>query len=275
MSTTIHPTALVDPSAELDSDVTIGPFCIVEKGVRIGRATKLLARVHLLGGTTLGERNELHSGVVLGDQPQDKAFDPKTESFLIIGDDNIFRENATAHRASTPGGATRIGNRGFFMGNSHAAHDVVIGDDVVICNNTVLAGYVEIGNRAFISGNVVIHQFTRIGELCMLGGGAAAGQDAPPFTTVIGRSRIRGLNVVGMRRGGISPSTRLEIKKLYKQIFALRGSFDAVQTLLKDIPDIPEIQRIAAFYQSPGRRGFMWPPADTHDRHGDGHQEAF
>ncbi len=266
MQTQIHSTALVHADAELDTGVSIGPYSIVEAGVTVGAGTQILARAHLMTGCSMGRNNEVHPGCVLGNTPQDRAFQSDTQSFLEIGDDNIFRENVTMHRATSPNSATKIGNRGFFMGNSHAAHDVMIGDDVIVCNNTVLAGYVSVGNRAFISGNVVVHQFTRIGDLCMLGGSSAAGQDAPPFTMVIGRSQIRNLNAVGMRRAGIPKSTRSEIKKLYGAIFASRGNFDEVLEVVAQAPDIPEINLIRKFYQAKSKRGFMWPPAHKNAR---------
>ena len=266
MNTEIHPTAIIDDQAEIGLGVSIGPFAIVEKSTRIGDGSQLLARTHIMTGTTIGRNNQVHPGAVLGNTPQDRAFDADTRSYLSIGDGNIFRENTTVHRATTPEGTTVIGDNGFFMANSHIAHDVTVGDEVVICNNTTLAGYVTVGDRAFFSGNVVVHQFTRIGDLCMLGGGAGAGQDAPPFTTVIGRSQIRGLNVVGMRRAGFDLGTRNAVKELYRQIFACRGSFAEVLTVLDRAPDLPETAMIQEFYRAESKRGFMWPPASRDDR---------
>ncbi len=262
----IHPTALIDKNARLGNNVTVGPYAIIESGVEVGANSIIMARAHLMTGVKLGQDNEIHPGVVLGNTPQDKAFDRHTVSFVEIGNNNIFRENATVHRATTPGSSTTIGHGGFFMGNSHIAHDAIIGDDVIVCNNTVLAGYVQVGNQAFISGNVVVHQFTRIGDLCMLGGGCGAGQDAPPFSTVIGRSQIRGLNVVGMRRAGFDGPKRLAIKKLYARIFACRGKFEDVLGVVKEIPDGDELTLIRNFYQAESRRGFMWPPISEVDK---------
>ncbi|MFT7619368.1 MAG: UDP-N-acetylglucosamine acyltransferase [Planctomycetota bacterium] len=267
MQTQIHPTAIVDPLAELDTGVQVGPFAIIESGAQVGSGCNIMARAHIMSSCRMGENNQVHPGVVLGNNPQDKSFRAEISSFLEIGNDNIFREHACIHRASTEGSSTKIGNRGFFMVNSHAAHDVVIGDDVIICNNTVLAGYVSVGDGAFISGNVVVHQFTRIGALCMLGGSSAAGQDAPPFTTVIGRSQIRGLNNIGMKRAGIDGRTRVAIKQLYNKIFACRGSLKDVLALFAEPFGQVELDLIRSFYLTQSKRGFMWPPVKSEARH--------
>lgn len=260
----IHPTAIVHSQAKIGTDVTIGPHAIIDAGVVIGDRTKIWANAYITGHTTIGQDNEIHMGAVVGHAPQDKAWKEGEPSFVKIGDRNIIREYATIHRATKPGQSTKVGDDCFLMAHSHLAHDCQVGNAVVICNNSSAAGYVQIGDRAFVSGNVVIHQFSRVGTLCMLGGQCGVGQDVPPYCTIAGRSQIRSLNVVGMRRAGIGAEARTAVKLAYKRIFANRSNFAAAMATLDDAPDLPEIRTIREFYKTT-KRGFCWPPVGAAD----------
>lgn len=202
----IHLTAVVEPGARLGSGVTIGPFCYIQSGTEIGDGCTLGSHVSVLEGTTLGRRCHVHACAVLGGVPQDTGFKGGV-SYVRIGDDCILRESVTVNRGTKPETFTTIGDRCMLMANSHCAHNTQVGSDVVIANCTSLAGYVTVGPRAFISGSVCIHQFVRIGAMAMLGMSAVLTKDVPPFCTVrpTEENRVGGLNIVGMRRAGVSP----------------------------------------------------------------------
>src|SRR5215467_6730777 len=140
----IHPTAVIDPKAAIDSEVEIGPYVVIEGPVRIKRGTRVMAHTYLTGWTEIGENNEIHPGVVLGDAPQDKAYKGE-KTYLKIGDDNVFREHVQVHRGTTAGSTTLVGNHNFLMACSHVAHNCKLGDHIVMANNALLGGYVEVG----------------------------------------------------------------------------------------------------------------------------------
>ncbi len=216
----IHPTAIIDDNAELADDVSVGPYTIIEGGVRIGAGTRLGSSVRIYHGTTIGRDNRIDHGTVLGCDPQDMGFDTRLETGLVIGDGNAFREGVNLSRASVEGGATRVGSHNLFMAGTHAGHDCDIGDHNIFTQGAVSAGHVIIGNRTFIGGMSAIHQFCRLGDYAMIGGLSKITRDVPPFTTVDGNpSRIAGLNVVGLRRNGFDGSRRQAIKRAARQLF--------------------------------------------------------
>ena len=215
----IHPTAIIAAGACLADDVEVGPYVIIDNHVSIGSGTKIMAHAVVREHTTIGERNQIHMGAIIGHDPQDLAFDSKMESYVRIGNDNIFREYCTIHRGTKQDSATCIGDNNFLMVNVHAAHNVQIGDRVIVANNTLLAGYVTVGDRVFIGGGVAIHQFCSIGRLAMLSGCGRFSQNIPPFVNALERNSVEGLNLVGMRRAGISPEAVREIKEAYGLLY--------------------------------------------------------
>lgn len=217
----IHQTALVEPGAELGADVEIGPFSVIYGGARIGDKTVIGPHAVIHSHTTIGAGCVIHANAVLGDLPQDMAFKKDVESYVQIGSNCIIREGVTIHRGTKAESSTIVGESCFLMANSHLAHNVRLGNRVIIANGSLLAGYVEVGDMAFISGNCVIHQFVRIGRLVMLGGACAIGKDVPPYcmTRPHGENKITGLNIVGMRRAGIKPEQRLEIKHVFNLLY--------------------------------------------------------
>jgi len=216
----IHPTAVVDAEANVAPDVKIGPFAYIEAGATLGAGCVIGPHATIFGSTTLGARCHVHAGAVLGDLPQDLGYTGGT-SFVEVGDDSVIREGVTIHRGTADGSVTRVGKHCYIMGNCHLAHNVVVGDRVIMVNGAALAGHVRVDDGAFISGNTVVHQFIRIGRLTMLGGGSSLTQDLLPFsmTTTSARNSLSGLNVVGMRRAGFSPAERSDVKRLHKLIF--------------------------------------------------------
>jgi UDP-N-acetylglucosamine acyltransferase len=203
----------------LGSNVRIGPFCVVEAGVVLGDGCQLVGRVTVKSGTVLGRDNTVMEGSVLGGMPQHVHM-PEHPGVTVIGEGNVFRENTTVHRALEAGHETRIGDRCLFMVGAHVAHDCILGDGVIMTNGSMLGGHVTIGNKAYISGNVAVHQFCRIGRLAMIGGLARITRDVPPFIMLDGGTdMVVGLNKVGLRRAGFTPSEVLQLKAAYRIIY--------------------------------------------------------
>ena len=216
----IHPTAVVDPRAELGQNVTVGAFAYIEADVMIGEGCEILPRATLLRYTTLGQSCRVHGGAVIGDLPQDLAYTP-VESYVSIGDRCVLREGVTVHRGTKASSVTAIGNECLMMANSHVAHYAQLGDQVILANNALIAGYATVGDRAFISGGCLVHQFTRIGRLAMMSGGSACQKDVPPFcmTRSVSANTLMGLNTVGLRRAGIEARDRQQLKQAFSLLY--------------------------------------------------------
>ncbi len=235
---TIHPTAVISPGADIAEDVEIGPYVVIGENCRIGSRCVLGPHVVIHPYTTIGAETRIHAGAVIGDWPQDVAFNG-APSATTIGARCIIRENVTIHRGTKEGTATVVGDGCFLMANSHLAHNVILGNGVILANGALLAGYVEVGDRAFISGNAVVHQFCKIGRLVILSGLSAITKDVPPFcmTASVSRNRVVGLNIVGLRRAGFSPDERRQIKAAFDILYrsGLNVS-QAVERLRKEFP---------------------------------------
>ena len=214
----IHPTAIVHPKARLDPTVRVGPYAIIDEGVEIGADCDVGPQVYLTGLTTIGGHNRFYAGCVIGEAPQDLKYNGEPTR-LQIGDHNVFREHVTVHRANKAAEDTVIGSHNFLMANSHVAHNCRLGDYAILANGALLAGHVTLDDRAFVSGNCVVHQFTRVGTLALMRGGTAISKDLPPYTVACGVNGICGLNTVGLRRAGLTPAERLELKQLYRALF--------------------------------------------------------
>lgn len=205
MTQNIHPTAYIAENAVLGDQVTVGPFAVIENNVVIGSGCEVGAHAVVLPYVKMGEGNILHPHAVLGGLPQDVGFKPETVSWLVIGDNNVFREGFTAHRATKENGETRIDSGCYFMNNSHVAHDCRIGDKTIFANNVAIGGHVEIGSHVFMGGGVVVHQFCRIGAYAIVQGTTGLNMDVIPFMLIGGRpARHYKLNTVGLRRAGIT-----------------------------------------------------------------------
>jgi UDP-N-acetylglucosamine acyltransferase len=254
----IHPSATIEPGAELDSSVEVGPHALIESGARIGADCVIGSGVRIGGAVRMGAGNRVHHGAAIGGLPQDLSFSPETPTFVEIGERNTFREHVTVHRATRPGGATRIGSDNFLMVNSHVAHDCVLGDRNVFANGATLAGHVQIDHHCFLSGHTAIHQFARIGAYVMVSGLSGVSQDVPPFVTVDGhRADIVGLNVVGLRRAGFDQAARRRIKAAYGMLYRSGLSRDAALERLRAEPGCPEIDEILRFLSADRRRSVI------------------
>jgi UDP-N-acetylglucosamine acyltransferase len=214
----IHPTAIVNPGAKLHPSVQIGPYAVIDGNVEIGAGCIIGPHVYLTGHASIGANNRFHAGCVIGDAPQDLKY-ANEPTRLRIGDGNVFRENVTVHRSNKTAEDTVVGSNGLFMAGSHIGHNSIVGNNVILANGALLGGHVTVEDRAFISGNCLLHQFTRVGTLAMMQGGSGAGKDVPPYCIVTGVNTICGLNIIGMRRAGITAADRLELKRLYRFIF--------------------------------------------------------
>lgn len=217
----IHPTAIIHPRAHVDPSVEVGPYAVIEEGVEVGPRNRIGAYVHLSGLTQIGADNVFHPGAVIGNIPQDLKY-RGAPSRTRIGDRNSFREHVTVNRATDETEDTVIGSDNLLMAGAHVAHNTRVGNRCIIANGALLGGHVEIQDRAVISGCCLVHQFVSVGTLAMMQGGAAISKDLPPFTMARGDNGICGLNVVGLRRAGVSGAERLELQRLYRFLF--RGS---------------------------------------------------
>jgi UDP-N-acetylglucosamine acyltransferase len=219
MTVKIHPTAIVDPNAKVGADVEIGPFSIIGPHATIGDKTVLQSHVVVEGEVAIGRGNFIGHGAVIGAPPQDLSFLPERKTKVEIGNDNIIREYCTIHRGSPDGSATKIGDKNFLMAGAHIGHNCVIGNNVIIANNCLLAGHVRVDDGAFLGGGSTFHQFMHIGRLVMVQGSSAFGKDLPPFVIAAERNYVFGLNIVGLRRAGLSVNDRDEIKEAFKLIY--------------------------------------------------------
>lgn len=225
----IHPSAVIDPGAQLGTDVEIGPYSVVGAGVVIGDGCVLQSHVVIEGEVRLGRANQIGHGTVIGSAPQDLSFKKETRSRVEIGDGNIFREHCTVHRGTAEGSATVIGSHNFLMVGAHVGHNCRIGDRAVLANNCLLGGHVHVADRAFLGGGSVYHQFIRVGRLVITQGNSGFGQDIPPFVIGAQRNEVAGLNVIGLRRAGFSPAERDEIKRAFRLLY--RSGLNARQAL--------------------------------------------
>jgi UDP-N-acetylglucosamine acyltransferase len=214
----IHSTAIIHPKAELDPTVRVGPYAVIDDGVRIGAHCLVGPHVYLTGNTRIGEHNSFFAGCVIGEAPQDLKY-RGAPTALIIRDHNVFREHVTVHRSTRIEDATVLGSHNFLMAHCHVAHNCRIGDHVIMANGALLGGHVTLEDRAFISGNCLVHQFVRVGALALMQGGSGISKDLPPYTIARGDNGMCGLNMVGLRRAGLTSAQRLELKQLYRALF--------------------------------------------------------
>jgi UDP-N-acetylglucosamine acyltransferase len=234
MATSIAANAWVDPRAEIDEEVVIGPFCTIEAGVRIGRGTRLMNNVTLTGNVTIGCDNVLFPNVVIGAEPQDISYQG-SDTRVEIGDRNTLREGVTINRASEKeDGVTRIGSDNFLMGNCHVAHDCKLGSHILIANGTLLAGHVHIHDYASLSGGCAIHQFVTIGSYSFIGALSRALHDVPPFMLVEGiPARPRCINIVALKRNDFSAERIETIAAAHRLLYRSKVGLNHARELMR------------------------------------------
>jgi UDP-N-acetylglucosamine acyltransferase len=249
-----HPSAIIAEGALIGEGTELGPFAVIEAGAVVGSNCRIGAHAVIRGATRMGNSNQVFEGAVLGGPPQDLKY-RETESYLEIGDGNVFREGVTVHKATEEGSATRIGNHCFLMACSHVAHECILGDHVILANNVALAGHVEIETGAFLSGGVVVHQFSKVGCYSMTGGNAKVEKDVLPYFLVDGvPARTRGLNLIGLKRADFSAESLRKLKQAYRILFRHGGRLEERLSELRQI-DSPEVAHLLEFIET-SQRGF-------------------
>ena len=250
-----HPTAIIDPKAEVAADVEIGPYTVIGPYVTIDAGTKIGAHVVVDSHVSIGADCRICQFAALGAPPQSLKF--KGEPTVVkIGRGTIIREFVTIHRGTAAGGGiTEVGEECFLMNYTHVAHDCKVGRNVIFANNATLAGHITIGDHATIGGLSAIHQFVHIGDYAFIGGKAAVVKDIPPYVISAGdRAKLHGLNAVGLKRHGFTEATLSELKKTYRIIFRIGLTLhEAVDRVKAEVELIPEVQKFIDFIQSSER----------------------
>ena len=254
----IHPTAIVSPSAEVADDAIIEAYSIIGPKVSIGSGTNVGPHVVIDGRTSIGERNRIYPFVSIGYPPQDITYAGE-DTGVVIGNDNIIRENITIHRGSGRGeGSTCIGDSNFLMAYVHIAHDCRLGSRIIMANAATLGGHVEVGDCAVIGGLVAIHQFVRVGEYSCLGGRAGVRMDIPPYMLATGTegAKLFGPNIIGLKRHGFPSEVIQGLKKCYRIIFRSGLTVaEALERARRELEPMPEITRLIDFVSSSSKRG--------------------
>ena len=268
--TKIHPSSVVDPKAELADDVEIGPFCTIGPHVKMDSGCRVISHAVVEGHTTMGKNNTIYPYAAIGTLSQHKRSDI-TDGLLIIGDNNTFREQVTAHVGGSDcdDNITKIGSDNLFLVSTHIAHDCKLGNGIVMSNNATLAGHVHVGDRAIIGGLSAVLQFCRIGKGAMIGGMSGIAQDVIPYGIVAGgyRAPLEGLNLVGLRRSGIDHDLIFQLQKAYKILFD-KGDMkfaERVTALASDetFKNNPLVQDVIEFVQNPSKYNILQPRGDV------------
>jgi UDP-N-acetylglucosamine acyltransferase len=249
----IHPTAIISPEAELADDVIVGPYTVIEGPVRIGSGCVIRAQAHLCGPLSMGQSNFIFSGAVLGERPQHLKYNDEPTG-LEIGHGNIFREYVTVHRGTTQAWTTRIGDENFFMVNSHVAHDCQIGNRCIVANGALVGGHCTVADNVYLSGNCAVHQFVRIGRLALLSGCSASTKDIPPFVIQQGIDTVVGVNVIGMRRAGLSNDQINAVRRAFRILFRQRLVLPtALARIEQEVGQVDAVAELIAFIRQSSR----------------------
>lgn len=260
----IHPTAIIDGKASLDSSVQVGPYSVIGPDVHIGARTVIGPHVVLKGHLQLGEDNKIFQFASVGEDCQDKKYKGEPTS-LVIGDQNVIRECATLQRGTVQEeGVTRIGHGNLFMAYTHVGHDSIVGDDCVFANSATIAGHVHIGNGVILGGFTGVHQFCSIGDLAMAGMCSAVNMDIPAYVRVQGNmASVQGLNLEGMKRRGLSKISMQALSKAYKHVYRenmkLEEALQQIAELRASLNDTDALDVLDRFVQSinASRRGLL------------------
>jgi UDP-N-acetylglucosamine acyltransferase len=247
----VHPTAIIDPEAEIGVDVTIGPYCVIGPAVVLGEGCWLQNHVTLCGPAKIGARNRFYAYCSIGQQSQDLKYAGEP-TYLEVGNENVFREFVTVSRATGKGNVTRIGNHGNFLAYSHIAHDCDVGDRVIFSNNGTLGGHVAVEEYAVLGGLTAVHQFCRIGKHAITGGCTKIVQDVPPFMIVDGNpAEVRGVNLVGLERRGFSPDTIRALKEAYRILYRAKlNTKQALEELGRNgLAEMSEVNHLMKFIE--------------------------
>lgn len=265
MAVTIHPTAIVDPKAELADGVQIGPYCIVEGDVKIGEGTSVAHHAFIANGARIGKQCVVHHSAVVGNVPQDLKFNGSEKTYAEVGDETTIREFATIHRATihqykgnagTHDGVTRIGSRCLIMAYAHIAHDCSIGDNVILSNAVQVAGHCTVESFVTVGGLTGLHQFSMVGAYSMVGATLLVSKDVPPYALIGSEpTRFIGINRIGLERRGFSVEMIRKIRDAYKLIYFAGLNFsDAMSRIEQDASlYVDETKRIVEFIRRSDR----------------------
>ncbi len=251
----IHPTAIIDPKAELDSSVSVGPYTIIGENVTIGPGTTIGSHAMIDPFVHIGPDCQIYQFASIGAAPQAIKFQGE-ETYVRIGRGSIIREFVTINRGTAfGGGVTEVGEENFLMAYSHIAHDCRLGRQVIMANNATLAGHITIEDYVTVGGLVAIHQFVRIGTYAYVGGKSAVVKDIPPFVIASGdRATLHGLNTVGLKRRGMTDQTVSSLKKTYRIIFRIGLTLnEAIERVKAEVEQIPEVVQFIDFIQASQR----------------------
>lgn len=248
MSDLVHPTAIVDPEAEIPADVQIGPYAIIEGAVRVGPGCIIEGHACLSGPMVMGRDNVVGHGAVLGKSPQHRGYQGE-QTWLKVGDGNVFREHVTIHRGTVQGGGeTTIGDSNLFMIGSHVGHDTRVGNGCTLINGALVAGHVTLFDGCILSGHSAIQQRVRIGRLAMIGGLGSSTKDVPPFVLHQGYNSVSSLNIIGLRRAGFSSGTIAGLREAFRILYKEgRTQTAALERIEVDLGTIPEVAEFLGF----------------------------
>jgi UDP-N-acetylglucosamine acyltransferase len=246
-SARIHPAAVISAEAELADGVEIGPYAVLEGPVRLGPGCVIRPGALLCGPLTMGAGNVVFSGAVLGERPQHFKYGGEPTG-VEIGERNVFREHVTVHRGTTQSWVTRIGSDNFFMAGSHVAHDCRVGDRCILANGALLGGHCIVEDNVYMSGNSAVHQFVRLGRLCMLSGCSATSKDIPPFVIQQKIDSVVGINVVGMKRAGLTSEQIDAVRRAFHIVFRQKWPLSAaVAHLEQEMGEIDVVAEMIRF----------------------------
>jgi UDP-N-acetylglucosamine acyltransferase len=252
-STRVHPTAVVDPAADLGEGVQVGAQVVIEGAVVVGPGCVVRAGAHLVGPLTMGSHNVVFQGAVLGEEPQHLKYRGEATR-LEVGDHNVFRENVTVHRGTSATCLTRIGSHNFLMAGAHVAHDCRVGNHCILANGALMGGHCVLEDNVYLSGNCALHQFVHVGRLALLSGVSAATKDIPPFIVQQRINCVVGVNVVGMRRAGIPTANIDAVRRafhiLYREDHVLPQALARIE---QELGGVPEAAEMVAFIRAAGR----------------------
>jgi len=235
----------------------VGPFAIIDAGVKIGTGCTIGAQAWITGCTVMGADNHIGYGSIIGADPQDVSFDSSLKSNVVIGNGNRIREYVTIHRSTAEGGSTTLGDSNFLMTGVHLAHDVQMGSFNNLANNVLLAGHIILGNRIFLGGGAGFHQFLHIGDFAIVQGNAVVSRDVPPFCMAHGRNELAGLNVIGLRRGGFTAEERADIKRAYQLLFRGGGNLREALSTAETSTWCAAADQLLESARSPSRKGLI------------------
>ncbi|UCD30433.1 MAG: acyl-ACP--UDP-N-acetylglucosamine O-acyltransferase, partial [Planctomycetota bacterium] len=263
----IHPTAIIDSMAKIDSTANIGPYTVIEGPVTIGANTQIRAHAYINGTTEIGNNCDIHPFAVVGNYPQDFHYQDKP-SYCKIGNNVVIREGATIHRGTQPESSTIINDECFLMAYSHVGHNCILGKGVKIYNMAALSGHVEVGDNAIVSGYSVIHQFVRIGSLAFIAAAARVGMDVPPFFMCYGESTIVQHNAIGMKRSGYDNNSITEIRQAYRTLYRSGLTFRKAVAQLGQTAKTEAGRQLLEFISAESKRGYCAGGVHSRDRMG-------